>query len=135
METLKLEGKYNESIGRRKRAIARVRFYPGKGKIVVNGKEFKNYFPTEKLQNIVLGPLVTVARQESFDIGVQVVGGGSHGQAEAVRMGIARCLLDEDEEMRSTLKKSGFLSRDSRRRERKKPGKRSARRSPQWSKR
>lgn len=129
------EGKYSEAVGRRKTAVARVRLYPGKGLIVVNGKEMPIFFPTTKLQEKVLGPLTVAGRNESFNIQVKVQGGGVNGQAEAVRLGIARCLLHEDQDLKTSLKKSGFMTRDARKRERKKPGKRSARRSPQWSKR
>ncbi|MEK7105621.1 MAG: 30S ribosomal protein S9 [Patescibacteria group bacterium] len=131
------EGKYTESVGRRKRAIARVRMFPGqgKGKVLVNDKELAVYFPLLKLQEKVMAPLNTTGRKESFNIQVKVVGGGITGQAEAVRLGISRGLVMEDADLKSSLKKEGFMTRDSRRRERKKPGKRSARRSPQWSKR
>ncbi len=129
------EGKYSEAVGRRKTAIARVRLYPGKGKIVVNGKEMKDYFPLAKLQEKVIAPLTIAGRKESFNISVKAEGGGITGQAEAVRLGISRALLLEDADVKSSLKKEGLMTRDSRRRERKKPGKRSARRSPQWSKR
>ena len=129
------EGKYSEAVGRRKTAIARVRMYPGKGKIVVNDRDLAVFFPLAKLQEKVYAPLAVAGRKESFDIQVKVLGGGITGQAEAVRLGIARCLLLEDQDLKATLKKNGLTTRDSRKRERKKPGKRSARRSPQWSKR
>ena len=129
------EGKYTEAVGRRKTAIARVRMYPGKGQIVINNKELNVFFPLQKLQEKVWTPLTVAGRKESFNVQAKVVGGGITGQAEAVRLGIARCLLLEDQDLKATLKKSGLMSRDSRKRERKKPGKRSARRSPQWSKR
>lgn len=132
---VKMEGKYTEAVGRRKTAIARVRIFPGKGKVIVNDKELSVYFPLEKLQNVCLAPLVTTGRKEGTDVQVQVVGGGIIGQADAVRLGITRCLIMEEADFKTTLKKEGFTTRDSRRRERKKPGKRSARRSPQWSKR
>ena len=134
META-FEGKYSEAVGRRKTAIARVRLYPGKGKIIVNKKAMTEYFPLVKLQEKVYAPLNITGRKESFDIEVKAVGGGITGQAEAVRLGISRALLLEDADVKSSLKKEGLMTRDSRRRERKKPGKRSARRSPQWSKR
>lgn len=134
META-FEGKYSEAVGRRKTAIARVRLYPGKGKIIVNKKAMTEYFPLVKLQEKVLSPLNITGRKESFNIEVKAVGGGITGQAEAVRLGISRALLLEDADVKSSLKKEGLMTRDSRRRERKKPGKRSARRSPQWSKR
>lgn len=129
------EGKYTEAVGRRKTAIARVRLYPGKGQIVINNKKLEVFFPLAKLQEKVWTPLTVAGRKESFNIQAKVVGGGITGQAEAVRLGIARCLLLEDQDLKTALKKSGLMTRDSRKRERKKPGKRSARRSPQWSKR
>ena len=132
---IKFEGKYTESVGRRKRAIARVRLFPGKGKIVINDRELKTYFPLVKLQEVVLLPLTMTGRKESVDVQVKVEGGGISGQADAVALGISRCLVTEDADVKGTLKKEGLMTRDSRRRERKKPGKRSARRSPQWAKR
>ncbi|MEK7665481.1 MAG: 30S ribosomal protein S9 [Patescibacteria group bacterium] len=128
------EGKYIESVGRRKTSIARVRLFVGKGEIVVNEHSMLKYFPLAKLRQLVEQPL-TVAGLTGSSITVKVVGGGIKGQAEAIRLGIARCLVKQNEELRTTLKKDGLLSRDSRRRERKKFGKLSARRSPQWSKR
>ena len=135
MTEIVFQGKYTESIGRRKRAIARIRLYSGKGEVVVNGKALTEYFGTEKLRNTVKQAFVTVGRSDSFNVSAKVEGGGITGQAEAIRLGIARCLVKENEELRTTLKKAELLSRDSRKRERKKPGKRGARRSPQWSKR
>lgn len=134
-QTTTFEGKYTESIGRRKQAIARVRMYPGKGRIQINNKNIKEYFPLEQLQKLVFSPLALIGRNESFDISAKVEGGGIKGQAEAIRLGISRCLVMEDQDLKTTLKKSGLMTRDARRRERKKPGKLSARRSPQWSKR
>ncbi len=128
------EGKYIESVGRRKTSIARVRLFSGKGEIVVNEKSMPTYFPVAKLRQLVEQPL-TVAGLGGSAVSIHVTGGGIKGQAEAIRLGIARCLVKQNEEMRTVLKKDGLLSRDSRRRERKKPGKLSARRSPQWSKR
>lgn len=128
------EGKYIESVGRRKTSIARVRLFAGKGEIVVNDRSMEVYFPVAKLRSIVEQPL-TVAGLTGASVSVKVVGGGIKGQADAIRLGIARCLVKQNEDLRTTLKKDGLLSRDSRRRERKKFGKLSARRSPQWSKR
>jgi len=135
MTEVVFQGKYTETIGRRKRAIARVRLYPGKGEVIVNGKGLKEYFGTEKLRNTVKQAFETVGRSESFNVSAKVEGGGITGQAEAIRLGIARSLVKEDEELRTTLKKADLLCRDSRKRERKKPGKLGARRSPQWAKR
>ncbi len=125
-----------QAIGRRKTAIARVRLIRGgKGTIQINGKAFKDYFPTFDMQRIVLEPLRAVSLEEAYDVSVKAEGGGAHAQSEAVRLGIARALLKEQADYRATLKKLGFLTRDPRAKERKKPGLRRARRSPQWSKR
>lgn len=128
---------YIPAIGRRKSAIARVRLLKEKPKgikIVINDKDYKEYFPYFELQDAVLLPLKTTG-QDNISISVRIQGGGQKGQAEAVRHGIARALLKENEELRTTLRKEGLLTRDSRVKERKKPGLRKARRAPQWSKR
>lgn len=130
------ETKYIESIGRRKEAVARVRLHHGgTGTIRINDREFVEYLPLEIMQQAVISPLKETGMENVFDITVVVKGGGVHGQADAIRLGIARGLVDFNPEFRSTLKKVGFLSRDARVRERKKFGHKSARRSPQWSKR
>lgn len=127
---------YIKSIGRRKAAIATVRFFfGGSGKITINEKVFEDYFPTALLQQTVLAPLEQTHTREQFNIVVHVRGGGVTGQAESVRLGIARSLILINPELRTTLKKLGFLRRDARVRERKKYGLRSARRAPQWAKR
>lgn len=127
---------YIEAVGRRKRAVARVRIYQGgSGKITVNDRELAEYLPVSILQEAVKSPLVQTGTEAMFDITVKVNGGGIHGQADAIRMGIARTLVDFNPEFRTTLRKSGFLTRDARRRERKKPGLKSARRAAQFSKR
>lgn len=127
---------YIKSIGRRKAAIATVRFFSGgSGKITINEKTFEDYFSTALLQQTVLAPLEQTHTREQFDIEVHVRGGGVTGQAESVRLGIARSLIIIHPELRTTLKKLGFLRRDARVRERKKYGLRSARRAPQWAKR
>lgn len=123
-----------ESIGRRKTSVARVRLFAGQGEIVINERSMEVYFPIAKLRALVEQPL-TVAGLVGTSISIRVTGGGIKGQAEAARLGIARALVKQNEELRTTMKKDGLLSRDSRRRERKKFGKLSARRSPQWSKR
>lgn len=124
------------TIGRRKTAIARVKLIRGgSGAIQVNGKPFKVYFPTFELQRLVLEPLRAVSVEGSFDMSVVANGGGIHSQAEAVRLGVARGLIKEQPDYRTVLKKLGFLTRDPRAKERKKPGLRRARRAPQWSKR
>ncbi len=127
---------YIETIGRRKEAIARVRLHHGgSGKITINERALDVYLPVSTLQQAVKSPFVQTGTETVFDVTVRVEGGGIRGQAEAVRLGIARALIDFNPELRTSLKKLGFLSRDARVRERKKYGKKSARRSPQWSKR
>ena len=127
---------YIETVGRRKAAIARVRLHHGgSGKISINERELAAYLPVPTLQQAVLSPFVQTGTENVFDVTVLVTGGGIAGQADAVRLGIARALVDFNPELRASLKKLGFLSRDARVRERKKYGKLSARRSPQWSKR
>ncbi|NMA17632.1 MAG: 30S ribosomal protein S9 [Clostridiaceae bacterium] len=122
--------------GRRKKAIARVRLYPGSGKVEINKRSFESYFPVETLRVIVRQPMVATDTTDKFDVRVNVKGGGLSGQAGAVRHGIARALVDADEEQyKATLKKAGFLSRDSRVKERKKYGLKKARKASQFSKR
>lgn len=122
--------------GRRKEAVARVRLMPqGQGKITINNKTLEQYFPYFELKNKVLAPLIVVNKKDSFDFTVKVVGGGKAGQAEAVRLGIARALLSFNDEYRSILRAEGLLTRDPRAKERKKFGLKRARRAPQWSKR
>jgi small subunit ribosomal protein S9 len=129
-------GEYWYGLGRRKTATAQVRvFKKGTGKITVNGSEYAKYFPHFELQEIVRGPLTTVGQLDSVDISIKVSGGGMRGQADAARLGIARALLGQNETYRAGLKANGFLKRDPRKKERKKPGLRKARRAPQWSKR
>ena len=123
------------SIGRRKTAVARIYVSKGKGEILVNGRELKDYFPTGTLQTIVKQPLELVEVTGDFDIHVNVKGGGFKGQAEAVRLAISKALIEDDAENRSPLKKEGFLTRDPRMVERKKYGRRKARRRFQFSKR
>jgi len=121
--------------GRRKRSIARVIIQPGKGKILVNGREIENYFPVEIVRQQAILPLTETKLSGSIDVRVNVLGGGISGQAGAIRHGIARALLEYDSGLRPTLKASGFLTRDSRKVERKKAGLKKARRAPQFSKR
>ena len=122
--------------GRRKKAIARVRLIPGgNGPIVINDRAFEDYFPQGTLQYIVKQPLVAVDVETKYDIFVNVVGGGYTGQAGAIRLGVARALLEAEENSRPTLKAAGFLTRDPRAKERKKYGLKKARRAPQFSKR
>ncbi len=121
--------------GRRKSSVARVRLVPGEGNIIVNDRSLDDYFGLETLKVIVKQPLVLTGLENKFDIHVNVIGGGFTGQAGAIRHGIARALLKADEELRSVLKKAGFLTRDPRMKERKKYGLKKARRAPQFSKR
>lgn len=123
------------SIGRRKTSVARIYITPGKGEINVNKRNVEDYFPSEILQTIVKQPLNTVSADGKFDIKANVDGGGFKGQAEALRLAIARALCEIDPEYRPSLKKEGFLTRDPRMVERKKYGKRKARRRFQFSKR
>ncbi len=127
--------KQKNAVGRRKEAVARVYLNKGTGNIMVNDKDYKAYFPIMYLQNQVELPLKTIDVQNSFDIVVNVQGGGQKGQAEAIKMGIARVLCEVNPEYRPALKKDGLMTRDSRSVERKKFGKAKARRSFQFSKR
>ena len=130
-------GEYIEAIGRRKTATARVRITPaGKNAFTVNGKALAAYFPTEALQTTAKDSLIRSKLENiKFNVSAVVKGGGVQAQAEAVRHGVARALLDFDSELRKTLKKLGFLKRDPRKKERKKFGLKKARKAPQWSKR
>lgn len=121
--------------GRRKNATARTRLYTGSGQITVNGRAIDNYFPRKSLQMIVRQPLVLTKNLDKIDVKVTVQGGGVSGQAEAVRHGISRALLEVDAALRGALKKAGFLTRDARKKERKKYGLRAARARFQYSKR
>lgn len=121
--------------GRRKSSIARVRIMPGKGNLIVNGKSLDEYLPTEVLKNIAKMPFDVTGTNGKFDMIVKVEGGGLSGQAGAIRHGLSRALLVANEENRTALKAAGFLTRDSRMKERKKPGLKKARKAPQFSKR
>ena len=122
--------------GRRKKAIARVRLIPGgNGTIVINDRAFEDYFPQGTLQYIVKQPIALLEVESKYDIIVNVIGGGYTGQAGAIRLGIARALLEAEEGCRPALKQAGFLTRDPRAKERKKYGLKKARRAPQFSKR
>jgi small subunit ribosomal protein S9 len=124
-----------QTTGRRKRAIARVRIRPGTGKITVNKREVEDYFPSETHRMILTEPLRLTNTQEVYDVDATLVGGGSSGQAGALRHGVARALIELDPETRPELKKAGFLTRDSREKESKKYGLKKARKAPQYSKR
>lgn len=121
--------------GRRKSAVARVRLLPGSGKILINGKELNDYFAYDTLRELVLSPLKLTGNLDGFDVKVNVKGGGFTGQAGAIRLGISRALLDFNPDLRKTLKTAGYLTRDSRKKERYKYGFNKARKSPQFSKR
>ncbi|NLC76676.1 MAG: 30S ribosomal protein S9 [Clostridia bacterium] len=121
--------------GRRKKAVARVRLVPGDGKMLINNRPLDEYFNAKTLEMIVRQPLELTDTLGRFDVLVNVHGGGTTGQAGAVRMGIARALLEADGELRPVLKKAGFLTRDPRMKERKKYGLKKARKAPQFSKR
>jgi small subunit ribosomal protein S9 len=124
-----------QSTGRRKEAVARVRIRPGTGVITVNKRPIENYFPSETHRMIVTEPLRLTTLNETYDIDATMDGGGVSGQAGALRLGIARGLVELDEELRSTLKRAGFLTRDAREKESKKYGLKKARKAPQYSKR
>ena len=124
-----------QAVGRRKKAIARVRLIPCEGKIVINGRDIDNYFGLETLKMTVRQPLALTSLEGRYDVLVNVYGGGLSGQAGAIRHGISRALIKADPELRPAVKKAGFLTRDPRMKERKKYGLKAARRAPQFSKR
>lgn len=129
------KGKYIKSIGRRKTAVAQVRLYKnGKGNIIVNEKKVNKYFSNDKII-IINQSLKSTGNLRSFDFSILVKGGGAKSQAEAIRHGISKLLVLIDENLKSVLKSKGWLTRDSRKKERKKPGLKKARKAPQWSKR
>lgn len=132
------KGKYFYALGRRKTSIAQVRIYPMAGKTAefkINGKDLAQYLTIKRFQIAALSPLIALGLEGKFDISVKVFGGGINGQADAIKLGIARALVVKDEGLRKALKDKGFLTRDSRKVERKKPGLKKARRAPQWAKR
>jgi small subunit ribosomal protein S9 len=124
-----------QTTGRRKRAIARVRLRPGTGKVTINDRTLDNYLPTAVLRNTAIEPLRVTELTEAYDIDITMNGGGIAGQAGAIRMGIARALVEIDPEHRPILKKAGLLTRDAREKESKKYGLKKARKAPQYSKR
>jgi len=124
-----------QTVGRRKEAVVRVRLMPGSGAFRLNGKSLEEYFPNKLHQQLIREPLVTVEKTERFDIFANLKGGGTSGQAGALRLAIARALIEADSEDRPPLKKAGFLTRDPRVIERKKYGLKKARKAPQYSKR
>ena len=124
-----------QATGRRKESVARVRLYDGTGRIVLNGKALEEYFPAMAQRLRILEPLRVASAEGRFDVYANLHGGGTTGQSDALRLGIARALVTIDPDLRSLLKRSGFLRRDARRVERKKYGLRKARRAPQYTKR
>ena len=132
---MKFTGTYFYANGKRKCAIARVRLYKGTGRIVVNNMDAADYFDTKDMIDMIFAPLILTKNGKNFDISVRVLGGGKNAQASAIRHGISKALVESDAEYRAILKPEGFLTRDSRIKERKKFGLRKARRAPQFSKR
>lgn len=126
---------YYPGVGRRKRSVATVRLITGKGVITVNDKSVNEYFGTDIYEETIKVPLVLLSKDKTVDISARVEGGGLRGQAEAIRLGIARALLGMSEDFKVSLRKEGYLTRDSRVKERKKPGLKKARKAPQFSKR
>jgi small subunit ribosomal protein S9 len=124
-----------QTTGRRKEAIARVRLRPGTGKVTVNGKPLDQYFATTTQRNAAVEALRVTNTLEQYDVEASIIGGGVNGQSGAMRMGVARSLIEIDPEFRPTLKKAGLLTRDSRRKESKKYGLKKARKAPQYTKR
>ncbi len=124
-----------QTTGRRKGAVARVRLRPGTGVITINKRALENYFPNDTHRMILTEPLRLTTLEEAYDVDVTMAGGGTTGQAGALRLGIARALIEIDPELRPVLKKAGFLTRDAREKESKKYGLKKARKAPQYSKR
>ena len=131
----KVSGKPVQTVGRRKEAVVRVRLVPGSGNFRLNGKDLAAYFPNKVHQQLVKDPLTTLDKAESYDVLASLRGGGISGQAGALRLAIARALIELDSEDRPALKSAGFLTRDARVKERKKYGLKKARKAPQYSKR
>jgi len=123
------------AVGRHKSSAARVRLQNGKGEFTINGKAMKEYAAYFEYQDIMVAPLKLVGKEKIFDISAKVEGGGLVGQSKAIRLGISRCLVKYDEELKKVLKPEGFLIRDSKVKERKKPGLKKARKATQWKKR
>jgi small subunit ribosomal protein S9 len=125
----------NGGTGRRKEAVARVRITPGTGKFELNGRSLEEYFPSRTQRMLATEPLRTSGKEKEVDVVAHLEGGGSTGQAGALRHGIARALIEMDDSLRGTLKREGFLTRDAREKERRKYGLKKARKAPQYSKR
>jgi len=131
------EGRYFYAVGKRKEAVAQVRIYPVENAKIfsINDRKLEEYFPISRFKEGAKASMVVSGQDGKFNVSVKVIGGGISAQSEAVRLGIARALVKSDENFRKTLRDNGFLTRDSRSVERKKPGLKKARRSPQWAKR
>lgn len=129
------KGRYTEATGRRKTAIARVRMSAGDGKVIVNGKDLKHYFSLDRLVASAISPLTQLNLAKNYDVSVHVSGGGTNAQAEAIRHGLSRAIVEIDVAWKPRLRAMGYMTRDSRMVERKKYGLRKARRAPQWAKR
>ena len=121
--------------GRRKEAIARVRVSPGSGEMLINGRSLEEYFPTRVHRMVAQSPLRSIGREKEYDVLATIEGGGVNGQAGALRLGIARALIDLEPDLRGQLKSEGYLTRDAREKERRKYGLKKARKAPQYSKR
>lgn len=135
-EAIKFKGRYTSALGRRKTSTARVRLYKGgEGLIIINGAAANKYFAEEELFSIISQPLKLAGLVKDFNISINLAGGGKKSQAEAVRHGIARALLAINPDLRASFKVKGWITRDARKKERKKPGLKKARRAPQWAKR
>jgi len=132
---MELTGRYYEGIGRRKAASARVRLYLGEGGVVVNDKPLEEYFGRDRDRSMCVAPLELVGMRSAYTLSVKVHGGGITGQADAIAHGLARALLLIDPDLRGTLRRGGYLTRDPRAKERKKPGLKRARKAPQYTKR
>jgi small subunit ribosomal protein S9 len=127
--------RYYEGVGRRKRAVARVRLYPGEGDVIINGKQLEDYFGRPQDRHAVTSPVDLTDNLGRFNLSVLVKGGGITGQAEAIRHGVSRALLTMDPNLKPILRRAGYLTRDPREKERKKPGLKRARKAPQYTKR
>ncbi len=127
--------RYIAGTGRRKEAVALVRLTPGKGDYLVGEKSLQDYFGLQSWQDRVLAPLKLISKQDTYDMSAKVIGGGISAQADAICLGIARALVSDNEELRGTMKKAGYLTRDARTKERRKYGLKKARKAPQFSKR
>lgn len=132
---VQFKGKYYGAVGRRKEAVARVRIYAGTGQILINGRDYKQYYTNEIQKGAIYAPLKLLGLEKKYDVSAIVSGGGKTGQLDAICHGISRALIESDEGYKTTLKKSGFLTRDPRVKERKKYGLKRARKAPQFSKR